>query len=398
MKNKVLTATILLLGLVSLTSCFSLNNLSNDTTPSESTHEHTYSNWIVVEEATETTKGSKKRICSVCNYEESVEIDVLPHTHKYETTWSYDETKHWYQDTCSHDVKSDEGNHTMVDGICSVCGYKEPTKNLIYRLNDDHNSYSVTGVDNNINLSGEVVIASTYEGKPVTRIGCVFQHCSSLTSVTIPDSVTSIVSNAFQYCSSLTSVTIPDSVTSIGSNAFYGCRSLTSIVIPQGIPRIENYTFYNCSSLTSVTIPDSVTSIGSNAFNGCSSLTSIVIPQGIPRIEDSAFDGCSSLTSVTIPDSVISIGSNAFYDCSSLTSIIIPDSVTSIGNSAFYNCKNLIWVYFERTVSDFAFDCNAIKLDSKTIYYYSKTQPTNTKYNYWHYVDGKPTRWKNISL
>ena len=378
MKNKVLTATILLLGLVSLTSCFSLNNLSNDTTPSESTHEHTYSNWIVVEEATETTKGSKKRICSVCNYEESVEIDVLPHTHKYETTWSYDETKHWYQDTCSHDVKSDEGNHTMVDGICSVCGYKEPTKNLIYRLNGNHNSYSVTGVtvNNKSELFGEVVIASTYEGKPVTRI----EH------------------DTFLYCSRLTSVTIPDSVTSIGSNAFQYCSSLTSIVIPQGIPRIENYTFYGCSSLTSVTIPDSVTSIGSNAFQGCSSLTSIVIPQGIPRIEDYAFYGCSSLTSVTIPDSVISIGSNAFYDCKSLTSIIIPDSVTSIGNSAFYNCENLIWVYFERTVSDFAFDCNAIKLDSKTIYYYSKTQPTNTKYNYWHYVDGKPTRWKNISL
>ena len=376
MKNKVLTATILLIGLVSLTSCFSLNDLSNDTTPSESTHEHTYSNWIVVEEATETTKGSKKRICSVCNYEESVEIDVLPHTHKYETTWSYDETKHWYQDTCSHDVKSDEGNHTMVDGICSVCGYKEPTKNLIYRLNSNHNSYSVTGVDNNIKLSGEVVIASTYEGKPVTSIG----------------------SRAFYGCSSLTSVTIPDSVTSIGSTAFSLCSSLTSIVIPQGILSIEDFTFFSCSSLTSVTIPDSVTSIGSNAFEYCSSLTSIVIPQGIPRIEDSAFHGCSSLTSVTIPDSVISIGSNAFYDCSSLTSIIIPDSVTSIGNSAFYNCKNLIWVYFERTVSDFAFDCNAIKLDSKTIYYYSKTQPTNTKYNYWHYVDGKPTRWKNISL
>ena len=148
-----------------------------------------------------------------------------------------------------------------------------------------------------------------------------FYNCSGITSITIPDSVTSIGRCAFQYCGSLTSITIPDSVTSIGDCAFYGCSSLTSITIPDSVTSIESQTFYNCFNLTSITIPDSVTSIGSQAFYNCFKLTSITIPEGITIIESWTFNGCSSLTSITIPDSVTSIGDHAFYNCSSLTSV-----------------------------------------------------------------------------
>ena len=120
--------------------------------------------------------------------------------------------------------------------------------------------------------------------------------------------------NIFGYCSSLTSINIPNSVTSIGGGAFI-----------------------NCSGLTSVTIPNSVTSIEDGAFWGCSSLTSVTIPNSITSIEDNAFWGCSGLTSITIPNSVTSIGKSAFYNCVNLTSVTIPNSVTSIGDEAFFN-------------------------------------------------------------
>ena len=87
--------------------------------------------------------------------------------------------------------------------------------------------------------------------KPGLRI-----FCSSLTSVTIPDSVTEIGNYAFSGCGNLTSVTIGSNVTSIGSWAFNGCSSLTSVVIPDGVTTIEYYVFYNCSNLTNVTFED----------------------------------------------------------------------------------------------------------------------------------------------
>ena len=170
---------------------------------------------------------------------------------------------------------------------------------------------------------------------------CAFCGCSGLTSVTIPDGVTSIGSSAFRGCSGLTSVTIPDSVMSIGSSAFEGCSGITSVTIPDSVTSIGDYAFYGCSGLTSVTIPDSVTSIGERAFSGCSGLTSVTMPDSVTSIGDYAFYGCSGLTSVTIPDSVTNIGSSAFYGCSELTSVTIPNSVTNIGSSAFYGCSGL---------------------------------------------------------
>jgi hypothetical protein len=96
-----------------------------------------------------------------------------------------------------------------------------------------------------------------------------FEGCSSLTSLTIPSSVTSIGFSAFSGCSGLTSLTIPSSVTSIGSSAFEGCSGLTSFTIPSSVTSISSGAFEGCSGLTSFTIPSSVTSIGSGAFEGC---------------------------------------------------------------------------------------------------------------------------------
>ena len=218
------------------------------------------------------------------------------------------------------------------------------------------------------------IITSITIPDSVTSIGKrAFGNCKSLTSITIPDSVTFIGDETFINCESLTNITIPDSVTSIGDCAFCGCRSLTSITIPDSVTSIGDGTFDVCESLTSITIPDSVTSIGKRAFSSCKSLTSITIPDSVTSIGDETFNWCESLTSITIPDSVTFIGNWAFMYCNSLTSIIIPDSVISIGDETFDRCESLTTIYFPRSLKNkLNFFCN--NYETKIHYY---NFPTN---------------------
>ena len=178
-----------------------------------------------------------------------------------------------------------------------------------------------------------------------------FLACTALTSVTIPDSVTSIGPGAFGNCEKLTSITIPSSVTSIGPEAFAKCKSLTSIKLPDSITSIGDKAFLGCTALTNITIPKSVTSICTGVFVACESLTSIKIPDSVTSIGDTAFIGCTALTSVTLGNSVTSIGMGAFGKCESLTSIKLPDSVTSIGDSAFGECTALTSVTLGNSVT-----------------------------------------------
>ena len=123
---------------------------------------------------------------------------------------------------------------------------------------------------------------------------------SSLRSVTVKGG--NILYGAFRDCSMLTSVTIPDSVTSIGDYAFWNCRGLTSVTIGSSVESIGSYAFDGCTGLTSVTIPDSVTSIGRYAFRDCTRLTSVTIGSSVESIGSYAFDGCTGLTSVVFED------------------------------------------------------------------------------------------------
>jgi hypothetical protein len=232
----------------------------------------------------------------------------------------------------------------------------------------------------NPKYSGDVVIPPTVEYEGVTCnviliASEAFYECSSLTSVTIPNSITGIGGNAFYRCTGMTSVhitdlaawcnisfddnplsyahhlylngseikdlVIPNSVTRIGGGAFNGCTGLTSVTIPNSVTDIGYWTFQNCTSLTSVTIPNSVTSIGVQSFEGCTGLTSVTIPNSVTDINGATFRYCTSLTSVTIPNSVTRIFSSAFQGCTGLTSITIPNSVTYIGDYAFYGCSSI---------------------------------------------------------
>ncbi|MDR1195293.1 MAG: leucine-rich repeat domain-containing protein [Endomicrobium sp.] len=197
------------------------------------------------------------------------------------------------------------------------------------------------------NSSKEVVIPSTYNGKPVTAIGVdAFKNHYMITRVTIPDSITVIEKSAFENCSNINSVILGNATTKIGDAAFYNCKSLNSINIPETLTYLGDYAFKGCSNLQgSITIPDGVTNSLKRTFADCSKLTSVIIGTGVPKIDAGAIAG-SGITSITIPSTVKSIEDEAFRECTELISITIEnDGVTHIegGNisGAFLNCSKL---------------------------------------------------------
>ena len=238
---------------------------------------------------------------------------------------------------------------------------------------------ATTGTIKKYNGNDAVVnIPSEINGTPVTTIGNAAFRDSSVTSVTIPASVTEIGANAFAGCTNLTSVNyagdwsnltiqsgnpaVEDAVnaqlfdfeftpdnTAVIVKHYRGAAA--DVTIPsryQGKPVtvIDPVAFYNNSAVTSVTIPDSVTAIPDYAFGFCSQLTNISIPNSVTFIGFSAFNSCTSLKSITLPSSLSTIQSYAFYNCGNLKTIRIPVSVTSIGTCAFDVCPSLMTVTY----------------------------------------------------
>lgn len=229
-----------------------------------------------------------------------------------------------------------------------------------------------------------------------------FNHCSGLTSITIPSSVTSIGGWSFWF-TGLTSINIPSSVLYMGENPFAGCAGLTEVTVDSGNPVYDSRNGCNAIILTSnnelltgcqnSVIPDDVTRIGENAFYYIHTLSGeLVIPEQITSIGEYAYEGCSSLTgSLVIPNTVLEIGESAFASCSgfdgelilseSLTtilnwtfeecsgftgSLVIPNSVTSIGSSAFEGCSgfdgSLTLSKYLTSIGNFAFaSCSNFK-------------------------------------
>ena len=275
---------------------------------------------------------------------------------------------------------------------------------LKYRLSEDNTYYSVIGLGECVDT--EIIISSTCNGKKVAAIvSSAFSGCDNLTSVVIPNSVTTIGNVAFLQCNNLdsvyyngtiedwckitfesdtanpmfyaenfyiyneekadyellTEVVVPNSVTSIGNFAFYGFDCLTSVEIPNSVTSIGEYTFYNCTNLTSVEIPDSIESIDYSAFGGCSNLEFNI--EG--ELKYLGNDNNLYLYLFGVKDKNVEtaeinanckiIGNYAFEDCTNLTSIEIPNSVTSIGSDAFYSCDKLESVYYNGTIEDW---CN----------------------------------------
>jgi hypothetical protein len=215
---------------------------------------------------------------------------------------------------------------------------------------------------------GVVIIPATTNGLPVTGVSQGAFQRSSLTSVTVPGSITDIGEGAFEECANLTNVVISNGVTLIGSSVFYECFNLPSITIPGSVKSIGEDAFEECANLTNVVLSNGVTLIGSSAFFNCSNLPSITIPGTVNSIGSVAFEGCYSLTNVSILEGVTNIGFGAFQYCTKLTNVTIPASVSSIGESAFANCDNLTGAFFQGNAP--ASIDESFSDDSKATFYY----------------------------
>ncbi|HEX4122324.1 MAG TPA: leucine-rich repeat protein [Verrucomicrobiae bacterium] len=278
-----------------------------------------------------------------------------------------------------------------------------PASDFTYVTNDG--TITITGYTG---PGGSIEIPSTINALPVTDItNQAFANLTTLTSVTIPDSVTNLGDQAFSSCSSLTAVSISTNVTTISFGTFEDCDSLSDVTLRGAVTSINDYGFSSCPELSNLAIPDTLTNLGQYAFFGdgltnvnipagltsigaaafffCNALPAITVdpanpayssvagvlfnksqtelleyPDGnlqssyaisnsVTSIGDLAFDSCR-LASVTIPTSVTNIGNYSFEACSSLTGVTIPDSVISIGDAAFAECAGLTGIVLPASV------------------------------------------------
>lgn len=306
------------------------------------------------------------------------------------------------------------------------------------------------GWDGYTKPSGSLIIpdsitASYYDGNtyPVTQIGdpsgalSVFQGCSSLTGVHIPNTVTIISNGAFLNSGLRGSLVIPNSVisigaqafqntlfngtltlgnsvTTLGTNAFENCKFIGTLNLPNSLKTIGAQAFWKCSAFTGdLIIPESVTYIGSNAFAECPGFNgSLVIPESVTYIANAAFYNCTNLTgSLIIPNSITNIFSQTFFGCNHLTSITLPATITDIREKAFANCSNISSIYVHAGTPPTIHGSNPfsginnsipVYIPLCSIDTYSTTPGWNyfTNYNgrsYYYFVGTEDASWSNPS-
>ena len=190
---------------------------------------------------------------------------------------------------------------------------------------------------------GDIVLPKDFNGKSYS-IGAQAFANSNVTSVKIPEGVTSIGDWAFSGCSNLSTIAIPESVTSVGAAAFSGCSKLRTITIPESVTSVSDSTFSGCSNLSTITIPESVTSVGAAAFSGTAWYDNQ--PDGVVYVGKVLYKFKGAMlgtTKIVVREGTKSIAENAFQDCNKLEFIVIPESVTHIGQDAFVGCNKLAY-------------------------------------------------------
>ena len=311
---------------------------------------------IVTTEPTCQAGGFDAKTCVNCG-----KVEVCNETpisdHNYDTEYTTDNSFHW--NVCTNCFASTtKVEHTLGDdGFCSICDAPiGPTEGLIYELSDDETYAILVAYEG---TATKIKIADEYMGVPVKVIYKKTFNNKPITSVIISNHITTIDDYAFSS-SSLTSITIPESVISIGRDAFYDCDRLISISIPSSVTSIGISALSSCSKLTNISVDENnqqYKSIDGNLYSKDGTVliqyaigkkdTSFDIPKDVVSIGSSAFFDCDSFTSIVIPNNVTSIGNVAFFGCSNLTSVTIPDSVTNIESQAFDGCNSALYSTYE---------------------------------------------------
>lgn len=259
-----------------------------------------------------------------------------------------------------------------------------PTKGLaytIYQQGDETYAYCSgmgTATDK------DIVIASEYEGVPVTLIGqsafidtnirsvtipssvtlignSAFGRCKELVEVNLHDGLVTIGNHAFRECDNLDEINIPSTVTSIYPNAFYGCVRLKSIYIPVSVTGIGDYAFGSCRSLSTAywqrpvdangsIIEGTVETFGNSIFQACNNLRDFTLPTEIKKVPNAMF-GATAISQINLHNGITEIGSMAYRQCNNLEDVVIPEGVTTIGDRAFYNCQGLKTISFPDSVT-----------------------------------------------
>ncbi len=253
----------------------------------------------------------------------------------------------------SYDEPIAAGHVYDDDGFCTVCGEEY----LITGVCGDDLTWTLDWVGT-LTISGTGAMYDyvySYYGEGSAPWYVAYNY--SIKKVVIEEGVTTIGNNAFLYCrnmseislpstlvsigekglsnTGLTSLELPEGLTTLGASALNANYGLTEVELPSTLTSIGDSCFYNCSALTELAIPESVTSIGAYAFYSCGSLKTITLPSTLTAIPDACFGYCSALTTIDWPEALTSIGSNAFYGCSSLGHLVVPEGVTYINQYAF---------------------------------------------------------------
>ena len=307
-------------------------------------HEHTYETEVVAPTCTE--QGYTLHTCKGCgdSYKDTY-VSALGHSYGEPSwAWSEDYTNATATFTCTNDSEHvNTLTATVTDEVttpatCTTDGEKDYTATVTFNNQTYTDVKTVTVEKTGHSISGNSCVncgQPASEGLDMVLISADEYTVSGIgtctdTEILIPTTynglpVVSVEASAFLDNTSITSVVLPDGITSIGENAFNGCESLTSVTFGKNsqLSSIGPGAFNYCYSLESITIPESVTSIGSEAFNYCCGLRSVTFGENsqLTSIGDYAFLGCYSIESITIPASVTSIGEWAFVECYRLVEV-----------------------------------------------------------------------------
>lgn len=320
--------------------------------------------------------------------------------------------------SCSKDDNDNKPNETeQISSTVDVEG-------MTFELNEDGQSYTLTGLHNCSTEEGVLIIPDKYNNLPVTRIGTVANGMSDsqIKKLVIPDTIEVIEDRAFMsstsleiiefgnglkiieqgafaYCGNLKEINIPSCVTYLGNGSFSDCLQLNKVVLPCNLETVFSGTFAGCPALETLEMPvsntnyicknnclinrntktlifgckgsvipqdEGITYIASDAFAGCVGLTNVVLPSTLQAIGDGAFSDCAALSEVAIPNAVQSISGGAFSGCTNLSSIVIDDGsqLKYIGAYAFGGCTSLTNMTIPNSVAkvgeDAFRDCSAL--------------------------------------